>query len=512
MDIIEKDYYLKYFFLIDSNLILENIEKELQAKTSEHPFHIIFNQINKACHRYTKSIFYHLTNFNHSQKSFSIADIYENLIERTFQYHCILHGFMSNIQDYDIKHNNQIEISGSKDAKLKYGYFETEHFVNDPPSLSNDDVPSGDISQNYNQHKKRFQRQKDGYVYSILRKVSHKPSTDFPTVPKHDGNWACFIYTNSAVATLDRTIRRVNTTQTRALLNNYKTLLDECCFWCNGKFSFTCDQFLFEHAMESIYGFSFFHYAAKLLNKIHISSSDDGHMGYKDLEGTAIQNLIQQTARLPITYNRSIFLEYAVELVVASESLKSQEYEEHGHLLFTNLSYQHPSKDLLFTSGLEHIKEYLQKITYIAIPLFENLWDVLIEKLNRKTVIINTETYKNYIQENYFEMTKNISCLFAQDSDPSKNALENISILYNGYFAKDTRPSIYERESLASLLNKYFDIKRFDNFPPSLVDPLISCAIKEDIGSRPHENANELNYIKGHIATMISYCKHFPSK
>ena len=510
MDITEKDYYLKYFFLIDSNLLLANIERELHIESSQHPFHIIFNEINKACHRYTKSIFFPMTNFDHSQKSSGIEDTYKDLYERALQYHCILHGLMSNIQAYDINQNNQIKISGAENTRLLHGYFETEYFTTAPSSLPNGDEPSDNISKNYNEHKKRFHRQEDGYAYSILKKFSRETDTNFPTVAAHDGNWACFIYSDYAPATFNKSIKLRKHKQTRTFLNNYKKLLEACCIWCETNRLSACDQFLFEHAMESIYGFSFFNYAAKLLEKIHTASSNDEHIDYKDLEGTVIQNLIQQTARLPITYNRSVFLEYAIQLVVASESLKSQEYREHAHRLFTNISLKQYPNDFLIISGLDDIKRYLQKLIYIAIPLFENLWDVLIDKLNhRKNIpLIKTETYCTYIEENYLEMTKNISCIFNQHPDPRLKPLDNITALCQDY-RENISLSKYVRESFENLLLKYFDIRRFDGFPPSPVDALLPYVIKEDRNIKPSENTNELNYIQGHIATIMSYSEYF---
>ena len=66
------------------------------------------------------------------------------------------------------------------------------------------------------------------------------------------------------------------------------------------------------------------------------------------------------------------------------------------------------------------MEKYLQKLKYVAIPLLENLWDVIIDKLNDPNKqnaqhSISIKTYCDYIEKNYFVISQDYSRFFESE-------------------------------------------------------------------------------------------------
>lgn len=496
----ERNALLKYFYLIDTERLAENVNDKLHHSTAPgEMFQVMFSETKKACEKYTEFIWSPYS-FNYPGGSRAVKDPGYSFDE-ILKNHCILHGFQSAVKE---KADGAIKISGGKDSQLRKGCFGTGHFKDKPAPVSDDSDSDKTIYQNYNEYKHRFHNHPNSYSYCILKKSCTKSCTDFPTVPSHDGNWGCFIFTNKRVLTLDNNI----SSHSGAVLKNYGKLFEDSVQWPQIHGLLPEDSLLFESAMERIYGFHFFSYAAKLLHKVHTDSSSlvDGGITYKDLEGTMLLNVIQQAARLPAVYSRSFFLEYAIDSVMRSKYPKDHEYQEKPASLFSHISKNPASLISLLTSGFEHIRKYLQKLSCVALPLLCSVWDSLTDELNRKGghLHINIDTYRNYIQKNLPSMHKDHSHYF-QPEKPSDSAERsgNTDPIWQDFSFKGTLSTKYERDSFTTLLFDYLNTDRLIPHP-NLYHMLTPYQDKiKELG----KHTEELNFYKSHFENILSFAE-----
>lgn len=505
----ERDSYIKFFFLIDSDKIVENIAEKMEKGgypkrdySAQNIFSDIFSEIEKACSLYME--------FLRDSKSFNNSPGFDNpwtkrnnnsqydILSRILLNHCVLHAFMDKIEADDAERT--IKISGAKDLQLKSGYWRTARYTKKPEVSQSAIDANLNISQSYNQYKERFRKNESRYAYQLLRKNSVSTGNDFLCVPCYKGNWSCFLYTNKQVHTLNKNIA----TYGKKMISSYNKLYEAALEWPNQNNLCPEDRFLFEHAMESIYGFSFFYDTARLLHKMHEAPLKDDGMTLKDIEGSMILSYIQKFAQLPITYNRSVFLEYAICRVVFSTSLGADDYKKGEKRLFEHLSSVPASKTHLISSGFGHIERYIQKLKYLVLPLLEDVWAIVIEKLNRRGIqhkndIVNIETYRAYIRENYDLITKKYYYDFDNETlvglaEPAENPLESLI-------------SKYERDSFGQLLSNYFEQERFSEQPKlcDLVLPYARCIDDHELISK---HTREYNFCKGHSSNILIFAEN----
>lgn len=515
----DKEAYLKYFYLIDLPHLIKKIDSKLTADifhTPDELFDLIFYQIEEACNPYIEFVHSPLS-FNYTDKNPTyLLQHRKELLRSVLMNHCIIHGLLTSLDKAEPNDvgKSAIYIRGANDTNLKTGYFKTNKFADSPSLLPNGREPSLDTPKNYNACKRRFDEDSKYYSYQILRNHQQGWDKGFFSVLLYWGNWACFIYTNPTVNTVNRNIYLKND----YLLSNYDKLLAECIAWCKENKLLFEDKLLFEYAMESIYGFSFFCYASKLLNKIHNTSSEPLKITYKDFEGSLMLNLIQQTAQLPIIYNRSVFLEHCLSSVMDSKYLKSQEYQRKSNSLFSYTSRKQAPKELLLISGLDHIEKYLQKLKYIVLPLLETLWDTVIHKLNEdilssKGVSINTEIYRTYIHQAYPLITQDYSCVFENKETLNKFCADSmqsniLNKLYQEYSYKDALSSKYECDSFKQLLLDYFKPERPFSSIPSLYDLLTTDSDFINGSNNLQTRTVELNFHKNHFQNILSFAEN----
>lgn len=528
MDITEKDARLRYFYLIDTNSLAQKVSDKLEPTADPKTlFDLIFRQMEQSCERYLNFV-WSPNSFNNSGK----PDIYSNPILRiVLKHHCILHGFLSAVEK-DSQNRDCIKISGAKDTMLHCGYFYTNFYREKPTYMpDNYNVEAIDsLPQVYNQYKNRFNKYSDSYSYKILINHCQDFCNNFPNVSRYEGSWACFIYTMPEVLTLNRTIGNFQNPQSKtpgkynkSLIKYYNNLFSCYKKWYYQNNLTLEDKILFESAMEPIYGFRFFFYASKLIHKIHTAPIHDTDLTYKDLEGTAMLKLILQAAQLPIIYNRSVFLEHAIRSVLSSQFLKSQNYQESSCILFTRLSKKAVPKELLSLSGMEHIRIYLQKLTYVALPLLEDIWDVIIYKLNHNSsskdkFCINIDTYRSYLTENYMAIASDYSWYFEKDSEEQMSEFSqdsfyekltsaNIETIYQEFCFPSVKYSAFETDSFQDLLLGYFKKERFINPKPELYQQYMSFMAEGEASVNKGIYNDELKFFKHHAEAILAYAE-----
>ena len=523
----EKNALLKYFYFIDTERLAEKVKNELRQCDSIEPdeiFQSMFTEISEACKRYIEFI-YSADSFNYTD---SRNDSNAPALGRILKNHCILHGFQSAIKE---ESDSTIKLSGRNDSRLRKGYFATGHFKDKPnpapgdkdkdkpnptpggndkdknkPASASDGGNDSDktIYQQYNGYQQRFHKHPDSYSYRILKKSDTGSCKNFPTVRSYDGNWGCFIFTNPHVLTLDKNI----SSRSSAILMNYEKLFKDSVQWCKTYQLPPEDRILFESAMEHIYGFRFFSYAAKLLNRVYTDSLslNSNAITYKHLEGSTLLKIIYQAARLPVAYNRSAFLKYAIDSIISGKHLKELEYQEKPTSLFSRTSREVAHSLLLLTSGLEQVHKYLQKLNYIALPLLTNVWDSLTDKLKigNSLFSINIDLYRSYIRKNFSSIQQDLPD-GSQQNQTSNHAESQKSggSLWPDFSFQDTLSARYERDSFTSLLFDYLDIGRLTPAPDlyHMITPY------SDI-TEPQKHTVECNFYKRHMENILSFAEN----
>lgn len=515
MEVNEKDAYIKYFYLIDTENLVEKIRARLTSDISlEKSFDIIFDEIENSCEQYLDFI-WSPNSFNNSTTCNKNSKM---ILDMVLKHHCILCGFLSAVKEYSLK-EDRIKISAKNDSMLRCGYFYTKFFTKKPsPTSDNEKIFSNiyqepNIYQEYNQRKKYFNQYSYLYSYNILKNHCQSFQNDFLMVPRYEGNWARFIYMNPAVFTFNKSIEKHPNT----MIKNYENLFLDYKNWYYKNNLSIEDKLLFESAIEPIYGFRFFFYALQLIHRIYTAPVHTTNITLKDLEGSLILNFIQKTAQLPIIYNRCVFLEHAVHSILISKSLKSQDYREKHNSLFSHLSQKMSPKEMLLSSGLEHIMIYLQNLKYVALPLLENLWDVVIYKLNQSVdnFCIDMNVYRSYIAKNYMIITEDYSQYIGKEEVLNKNILykkiasKNIETMYKDFcfFTKDKKYSTYEYDSFKELLSEYLKKERFTTPEVDLYHQFMFSFTKSKTSENKYFFNDELNFHKRHVENIFSYAK-----
>lgn len=519
MNINEKEYFLKYFYLIDSEQLISSIvSTDIYKNYCNNPtefcsefFHTLFSKILNASSTYT-SFVYSPDTFNYPSRNENIHILngLSCLTRIVLRNHCIMHGFISSLQ---LSQEYQpIKISGKYDKKNRKGLFSAK-------LENNSNIKSYDtIHQIYTMNKKRFNKNPLNYSYKIMRRYSADCNNGFLVAPAFAANWFCFLYNESQVYTFDKNIANYTKTSSRyPLIKCYNELYERCLDWISSNQLCQEDILLFVQAMETFYGFSFFHSTAKLLNKIHSSSSDFASMTLKDLESETLLFNFQQAAQLPVTYNRHIFIEYAIHAVLSSRHLKDMVTPAKERSLFSAIPTEPSSKNQLTLSGLSLIENYLQRLKYIAIPLLQDLWEVVIYKLNNKYLTssqlnIQLDTYRSYIHKNYHLLTNDYAGMSNEQlSKITEQALFEPNTDFgfvNSYCPCDYYKILatkYERESLEHLLKGYLIFERFDNASDGYSNNLFDSLQSDDISA-----SIKYQFHKNHKENITSLCKWLP--
>ena len=166
-EILEKDHRLKYFYLLDSDFILQKIKasEEYTSYTRKklpisELFNVIFTHILSGAKEYVEFVFYpdlfRRTIWGEPIQSSNLTGL-SLLAGVTIRNHCILQGFFNTLarEENAIK---RIKLSGANEALIKKGFFQTNEFQ-DKNNLEKETT----IYQKYNAIMKRFKDNPDYY-------------------------------------------------------------------------------------------------------------------------------------------------------------------------------------------------------------------------------------------------------------------------------------------------------------------------------------------------------------
>lgn len=499
-NLIERKNRLKYFYLIDIDSLGQNIRtgiSKLEGKHTFNKFEYIFDMIYRSeCNRYFKFLIAKQS-FNFSlPRSDSFLSSSAYIFQIILRNHCILYGFNEALNR---ENKTPIQISNKLDAQNKRGYYSTSPLNN-----------FGTLTpQDYYKYKKRFQKHEDNYSYYCLStKYCIESPNDFPLVLKHNAPFARFLFTESLILTFDKNIGNY-------LSLKHYTELANLMLSVGKKNLSDRDSLIFDYSAENIYGFSFFHAVFKLLNCIYGETNEnpsfinsDFKITPADLMGKVTLDLISQTARLPMVYNKYFFLQYALYNILSSEKLERHTLSLNRHPLFKQITETPSSKPQLILDGLSRAIYYMQNIHYILLPFLEDLWSVItLDFLN-----MTLSDYMEYIDSNPEYLTFDFSSYDTFDYEEiSRFILEESKEHIRKKIEKDSKNPPKKAYNLnpeakpaaVTLLKDFLSSSRIDSMSRNTIDQLLNNSA---------DRKTPIKYLKSkQLETFFDFVSRLPS-
>lgn len=414
---------LKYFYLIDVNSIVDKIKetetyKDFKRKanaSADDLFLAIFAEIIHVAQPYCGF----LLSENHITPPSIFNELPEIKIDKipnrflcefSLFHHCIISSFITQVEKHPItskRYGDSIRLSGSNEDELTQGYFAFADSTVDPNSNQANDVlayedPEQDSKSQrfysrYVQYCKNNKPLDNGQRYYSKQILNMHSSTvinganDRLTVKRWIGNPCLFLFIDRTVKDFDKELVSTKSSADD-MLNKYQKLAQKYIQWHNGLL-FETDKILFNHFIEKYYHFSSYYYMNKLLQDIDDPSSTISKLN----SPTFLDLTAKYIYRLPITYNRSIFLKYAIDALTDSTNLHSTFPSDPN----TRLKYDgHMANDKYTLAALDLYGDYLRALHHIAIPLVTDLWIAITNALH-----LESKHYEGYILSHFNTIT-----------------------------------------------------------------------------------------------------------
>lgn len=470
MDINELNFQLKYFYLINTDCLIENLKesdiyKSFKSDNSRVPdlFHLVFSNIIKATEPYTKFIL----SPNPAFASSLFGEVPGNaqttslffLCEASLFHHCIVYGYKNSLNGHivskgrestkpflDLSSNDPvIKFSATTMPSIKKGCF---YSFNSSQKYSPEYGSSE--HQNFNGLCKRVLNNTDVYSTKLIYQLKVKPKglTDNQLfTAKSESTPVAFLFDNDKVKSFNTVLKQKEIHST-PFLDKYTALcesyLDE-----RSQLLRTDDQILFDIVLEKAYGFSLFAYVYRLLYQMNKDELSDKIMS---LRGNIFYGLISDyIASLPITYNRSIFLKYACEAISNSDILSSMYLKTPEMAAYYETFTEKPILSFS-TKALQIMDSFFRLLNYNVLPLLESLWFVLTYSLG-----IEFEDYQEFIHDNYSLITYDYTHLSTNIFSEEKSGMDfqNYYNILHGYIQSNSGSDPVELFSPAISISDY---------------------------------------------------------
>jgi len=516
-EISEKYYKLKYFYHIDSHTIVNKLKEKLSSSfDTTQTFQTIFNEMIPACKLFSEYI---LSNDYLPSTSF-FNDYYPKdivraqastlvfLCQASLFHHCILHGFQNQLSTAILRndkvkvkfnHNpNSIALTGANDRDIEYGFFAS---LNRQKKCKENKDPA--IYQKYKStYYKRFAKNRTGYSHYLLIENSYNSYTGKLAVPVYESTPFLFLFKSTNTVPLDKAL---HSSSKRNLINRYLLLAKESEEWKNTHFEHFfddcsehndcskckhksecnhCDSVLFDMVLESCYGF-------KLLNNLEIflSQIQNTDSSAHALESQALIEIISNYIfTLPITYNRSIFLDYTCYAALNSRNLQDVPYPPQPFSsLGERFSSVEQSTDKFATDATQCISNFFRMLNYCTIPLLEDLWDVITAELY-DTIPLDYSCYVQFIEKYYKQITADYSSIFAKDIPFAKIWNDVFKFERFSFSAKYSK--IFSHLSLEKTPNIYLPNLPYQRNILGMLSFLVRC--KCNSGNHPLHSIDEI--------------------
>lgn len=414
----EKYYKIKYFYHIDIDKLCTKLKEKKNIKSDITAFFVnIFEEVVTGSQLYSQyllsdSALPFLSFFNFTSKDESVCSVHQtlvNLCRISLFHHCVLNGLETLLISSKLEYpnisktystNGNIFLCGATDYDIQRGLFAAQ-YLKEKRTIPKEQT----IYQNYNSiYYKRYHNNPDGFSHTLLsntllkEKASKKTSSGQLSVPTYQSNPLLFLFKNSNVRCLDKSLSNPKTTK-RTLINTYKGICSDAESWKMDMLKNNCDSILFDTTLEPYYHFNFLKDAEYFFQDL------DENSPYYLLSGKAFLNIIQDfLMSLPITYNRFIFLEYACHAAIYSHNLNEASYPPiPDSALGQRLSAYIQADDQHIITALRQIGNFLRMLKYCTLPILEDLWDILTSE--KYGIALTLSTYLHFFDQNYTFMT-----------------------------------------------------------------------------------------------------------
>lgn len=435
MNIYEKKYRLKYLYLINVDEAIKRIKdsdeyKEALPDSSNKDalFHRIFDVIFSISSNYNRFFNYQ----NYYPYTFlgcpkSKRLLYQRqliLLVLCLRNHCITKGLFTSLLSEE---HNTISLSGSNDNWNEAGYFATIH--NKKKDFSVDSTST--IYQSYNSiyaNRYKHSNLNTEYPYYIINQCSLVEAGKTPKILSCLRNPLLFLYKERSVSDFNRSLQKESTT--RNFLNTYAALYEKYIIKSK-EYNDKRDKFIFNYLGEDIYDFSTLRYIAQLLteiNKTHPSYT--GELSGKDLEGSALNNVLISVMNCPLVYARNFLLKHTYTTILDSDLAKAYlEYPVNSAVIYDLNDFTDKDKVKKISRAITLSQHFFNTINKYTVPILEDLWDVMIHEINSQSdePVIAQKNYVEYLNTHYNLLTADYSDLTEEDLklcidlDPSKS-------------------------------------------------------------------------------------------
>ncbi len=439
----EKEFRLKYLYLIDVREILAKIKNNriynsFNANSVDKIsdlLHMIFNEIITASTAYTEYVI--------SNKFTTNVFFNENCIDKQVElirgymavslfHHCLLQSYQDSVTQLQA---DKIQMTTRNEYSIRRGILNPASSKEALELLLEANANSQDeyASQIDNSRNKHFVDCKNNYYSSyILNTLRHKSSNGKYYTAAHTSLFAYFLWDKKSAHNFNKTLSSSNG-KTSTLITHYHKMYNDYLDWIRPLS--VPDSLLFKYYMESSYSFDFTNYVRVTLN--NMSSLEHETSLLKSLEGETFITLLCQANEIPITFNKTIFLEYALKAINSTNIIKSN-YPPPPR---TAISYAPISPQNTTTQTAESFKilnDYFHMLKYVTCPIIEDLWYVLTHPDNLG-IVLDFSCYCKYLEKYHSFITANYLDLYPKQPAPTDFYRLNFQELY--YTLYKTHPS-----------------------------------------------------------------------
>lgn len=538
----EKKYRLKYLYFLNIEKIMEDVKNSEACKKfkKEDPssitslFQSIFAKIIDVSSPYSEYILSnHTVAFNSifGEDSYSEKPLYLHTLSGiSLFHHCIVRGYLDKLSATP-KYTECTRLSTTNFPSICKSITQ----LSEEPKQKADPCDSAkDCNRN-----KRLKENEESYSTELLEKyrTTTESSTSERTtyeVPKYASLFCYFLWEERSVRTFSKSLLSPPKTPA-TLLKNYKNLKEDFESY-RQKVSESLDFFVLNIFIEASYGFSIISYTESLLAETEkAKTATDSTDNLKGIDGSGLVNLLKNVLNLPLIFNRSIFMEYALQAIRASENLASQFPPSSGNAGAIYLSNALLSRVQLGSKVYQLMDSYFRMLNFITIPLIEDLWDVLTVEFK-----IDLESYETYIKNHYDFITYdysliNLSDLYKKDEEKRKYQTPGKSLDFFHYYRtwenklNEIEKGSHElnrkhlpitvKRDLANLIQYYCNAKRADIFNTQLMDMLLDNFQKDnsskDDSPKPSSPRSSCDiekriFLENHIHALYDFANSLP--
>lgn len=438
--LLEQEYTLRYFYLLDPQAIAADVHTELKQKgiaeldndseNVEFFFHTLFHHVYTHAYQYVK--FIPTDGFKDSffgepaaddektrKASNSLLSALAALLKLSLYNYCISEGFFHYLeQDYfynDPKRYSRLSV--------KYeDYFKSGFFSNPDYKKSTDpnSDPRPDRRQNWWYHKNNVKgKDKQDFIHFVFNDCKKiVPSTSSEIYVPWIYKFPLYTYfSGNAVSALSRNLSSNTKSATRTTLSLYTQLHDELSTAEeNAHFSSTADTYLFQTLNERYFGFSSFSYITGISSDIDGSKTDLESVPSK-FAGADFNNLLQNLTLCPLVYSRHFFLHYALEALKDNDTLETKYLQYTPQSMMTRSGPGKVLNDIQKSlKGKELLDQFFQTLNQMVLPVLSALWKTTLNHLIPDFMTKEpTKYFQSYIEKHLQLLTADFTHLSHED-------------------------------------------------------------------------------------------------